>query len=78
MRLLLNWPVNVLQAPTMYGFTPSVDGGTAAAAFQSGFAEISSDIPVMMGTTLNEMMPIAYGEDLSLEQARSVWKNIWR
>ena len=34
-------------------------------------AEISKDIPVMIGSTLNEMMPVAYGEkELTLEQAK--------
>jgi para-nitrobenzyl esterase len=65
--------------PTMYGFTPSVDGEVLLQQpFSPGFAEISSDIPVMMGTTLNEMMPVAYGEkDLSLEQARERLEKIY-
>ncbi len=56
----------------MYGFAPSVDGDVLLQQpFSPGFADISKDIPVMMGSTLNEMMPVAYGEkDLTLEQAK--------
>jgi len=58
--------------PTMYGFAPSVDGEVLLQQpFSPGFADISYDIPVMIGTTLNEMMPTAYGEkDLTMEQAK--------
>jgi para-nitrobenzyl esterase len=57
---------------TMYGFAPSVDGDILLQQpFSPGFAEISNDIPLMMGSTLNEMMPTFYGEkDLTLEQAK--------
>jgi len=59
-------------SPTMFGFAPSVDGVVLLQQpFSPGFAEISKDIPVMIGSTLNEMMPVAYGEkELTLEQAR--------
>lgn len=59
-------------SPTMFGFAPSADGVVLLQQpFSPGFAEISKDIPLMMGSTLNEMMPVAYGEkELTLEQAR--------
>ena len=59
-------------SPTMFGFAPSADGVVLLQQpFSPGFAEISKDIPVMIGSTLNEMMPVAYGEkELTLEQAR--------
>lgn len=59
-------------SPTMFGFAPSADGIVLLQQpFSPGFAEISKDIPLMMGSTLNEMMPVAYGEkELTLEQAR--------
>ncbi|MFA5228893.1 MAG: carboxylesterase family protein, partial [Candidatus Paceibacterota bacterium] len=39
--------------------------------FSPGFAGISKEIPLMMGSTLNEMMPVAYGEkELTMDQAR--------
>jgi len=59
-------------SPTMFGFAPSADGVVLLQQpFSPGFAEISKDIPLMIGSTLNEMMPVAYGEkELTLEQAR--------
>jgi para-nitrobenzyl esterase len=57
---------------TMFGFAPSVDSVVLLQQpFSPGFADISKDIPVMMGTTLNELMSTAYAEkDLTLEQAK--------
>lgn len=59
-------------SPTMYGFAPSADGEVLLQQpFSPGFADISKDIPVMIGSTLNELMPTAYGEkDLTIEQAK--------
>ncbi len=67
----LNGPRNS-GSPVMFGFAPSADGEVLLQQpFSPGFAEISKDIPLMMGSTLNEMMPTAYGEkDLTLEQAK--------
>jgi len=57
---------------TMFGFAPSADGDVLLRQpFSPGFADISNDIPLMMGSTLNEMMPTFYGEkSLTLEQAK--------
>lgn len=59
-------------SPTMVGFAPSADGVVLLQQpFSPGFADISKDIPVMMGSTLNELVRTAYGEkDLTLEQAK--------
>jgi para-nitrobenzyl esterase len=59
-------------APTMFGFSPSADGVVLLQQpFSPGFADISKDIPVMMGTTFNELMPTVYAEkDLTMEQAK--------
>ncbi|HPB05736.1 MAG TPA: carboxylesterase family protein, partial [Prolixibacteraceae bacterium] len=59
-------------SPTMFGFAPSPDGvDLLQQPFSPGFAEISKDIPLMMGSTLNELMPTVYGEkELTLEQAK--------
>lgn len=56
----------------MFGFAPSADGEVLVQQpFSPGFAEFSKDIPLMIGSTLNEMMPTAYGEkDLTEAQAR--------
>ncbi|WP_372652449.1 carboxylesterase/lipase family protein [Draconibacterium sp.] len=59
-------------SPTMFGFAPSADGDVLLQQpFSPGFADISHDIPLMMGTTLNELMRTAYGEkELTLEEAK--------
>ncbi len=59
-------------SPTMFGFAPSPDGvDLLQQPFSPGFADISKDIPLMMGSTLNELMPTVYGEkELTLEQAK--------
>lgn len=59
-------------SPSMFGFAPSVDGKVLVQQpFSPGFADFSNDIPVMIGTTLNELVNTAYGEkDLTLEQAK--------
>ena len=57
---------------TMFGFAPSADGVVLLQQpFSPGFAGISKEIPLMMGSTLKEMMPVAYGEkELTMEEAR--------
>mgnify|MGYP005811046809 CR=1 FL=1 len=68
-------------SPRMFGFAPSADGEVLLQQpFSPGFASISDDIPLMIGTTLNELMRTAYGEkDLTLKQAKerlaTVYKN---
>ncbi len=59
-------------SPTMFGFSPSADGEVLLQQpFSPGFADISKDIPLMIGSTLNELMPTFYSEkDLTLEQAK--------
>lgn len=59
-------------SPTLFGFAPSADGEVLVQQpFSPGFAAFSSHVPLMMGSTLNEMMPVAYGDSsLTLEQAR--------
>ena len=56
----------------MFGFAPSADGDILVQQpFSPTFADFSNDIPILMGSTLNEMMPVFYGEkDLTLEQAK--------
>lgn len=59
-------------SPSLFGFAPSADGEILLQQpFSPGFAEISKDIPLMIGSTLNELMRTFYGEkDLTLEQAK--------
>lgn len=59
-------------SPIMFGFAPSADGVVLLQQpFSPGFADISKDIPLMIGSTLNELMPTVYGEkNLTMEQAK--------
>lgn len=59
-------------SPTMFGFVPSADGVVLLQQpFSPGFADISKDIPLMIGTTFNELMRTFYAEkDLTTEQAK--------
>jgi para-nitrobenzyl esterase len=59
-------------SPTMFGFAPSADSIILLQQpFSPGFADISKDIPLMIGSTLNELMKTAYAEkDLTMEQAK--------
>ncbi|MFO8000895.1 MAG: carboxylesterase family protein [Marinilabilia sp.] len=59
-------------SPTMFGFAPSADGEVLLQQpFSPGFADISKDIPLLMGTTMNELMETTYDEkDLTMEQAK--------
>lgn len=59
-------------SPVMFGFAPSADGVVLLQQpFSPGFAEISYNKPVMIGSTLNELMPVVYGEkNLTMKQAK--------
>ena len=59
-------------SPKMFGFAPSADGEVLLQQpFTPGFATISDDIPLMIGTTLNELVQTAYGKKgLTLVQAK--------
>ena len=59
-------------SPQMFGFAPSADSIVLVQQpFSPGFADFSKGIPVMIGSTLNELMPTVYGEkDLTLDQAK--------
>ncbi len=56
----------------MFGFGPVPDSiNLLQQPFTPDFADISNDIPLLIGTTLNELMRTAYAEkDLTLEQAK--------
>ena len=60
------------ESPSMFGFAPSADGVVLLQQpFSPGFADISYGIPLMMGSTLNELMRTFYGEkDMTLQQAK--------
>ena len=58
--------------PMMWGFGPTPDGETLLQQpFQPGFAAISNDIPLMIGTTFNELQRLHYKRELTQEEART-------
>ena len=58
--------------PMMWGFGPTPDGEVLLQQpFQPAFASISDDIPLMIGTTFNELQRSRYTQTISFEQART-------
>src|SRR5690606_25956408 len=57
---------------TMFGFGPVPDGvNLLQQPFTPGFAEISNDIPLLIGTTFNELVKTAYDEkNLTIQEAK--------
>jgi len=57
--------------PMMWGFGPTPDGDVLLQQpFQPGFASISDNIPIMIGTTFNELQRLAYNRQMTLDEAR--------
>ena len=57
--------------PMMWGFGPTPDGETLLQQpFQNGFAKISDNIPIMIGTTFNELQRLRYDKEITLDEAR--------
>ena len=57
--------------PMMWGFGPTPDGEVLLQQpFQPAFASISDDIPLLIGTTFNELQRARYGQKVTFEQAR--------
>ena len=56
----------------VFGFDPVPDGvDLLQQPFTPGFADMSKDIPLLIGTTFNEMMETVYDEkDLTMEEAK--------
>jgi para-nitrobenzyl esterase len=58
--------------PMMWGFGPTPDGETLLQQpFQPDFASISDDIPLMIGTTFNELQRLRYNQKLTFADART-------
>ena len=58
--------------PMMWGFGPTPDGETLLQQpFQPGFASISDNIPLMIGTTFNELQHQRYNQKLTFAEART-------
>ena len=57
--------------PMMWGFGPTPDGETLLQQpFQPGFASISDDIPILIGTTFNELQRLRYDQPMTQDEAR--------
>ena len=58
--------------PMMWGFGPTPDGETLLQQpFQPDFADISSDIPLLIGSTFNELQRLTYNRPMTTEEART-------
>lgn len=57
--------------PMMWGFGPTPDGETLLQQpFQPDFASIADEKPILIGTTFNELVRLAYDREYTLEEAR--------
>lgn len=57
--------------PMMWGFGPTPDGEVLLQQpFQPGFATISDDIPLVIGTTYNELQRGQYRREMTLDDAK--------
>ncbi|MBO4825662.1 MAG: carboxylesterase/lipase family protein [Prevotella sp.] len=62
--------------PMMWGFGPSPDGETLLQQpFQPGFASISDNIPILIGTTFNELQRLTYDQPMTADEAREKLKD---
>ena len=58
--------------PMMWGFGPTPDGEVLLQQpFQPSFATISDDVPVMIGTTFNELQRLRYKQPMTMEEAKT-------
>ena len=57
--------------PMMWGFGPTPDGDVLIQQpFQPAFPSFSDNIPILIGTTFNELQRVRYGDRITMEQAR--------
>ena len=57
--------------PMMWGFGPTPDGEVLLQQpFQNGFADISTDVPILIGTTFNELQRLRYDRKMTQQEAR--------
>lgn len=62
--------------PMMWGFGPTPDGEMLLQQpFQNGFADISTNIPIMIGTTFNELQRLRYDQSMTMDEARQELTN---
>ena len=61
--------------PMMWGFGPTPDGEMLLQQpFQPGFASISDHVPLLIGSTFNELQRLQYNRELTMQQAREELK----
>ena len=61
--------------PMMWGFGPTPDGETLLSQpFQPGFSDISNNIPIMIGTTFNELQKLSYDIPMTLDDVKDQLK----
>ncbi len=57
--------------PMMWGFGPTPDGETLLQQpFQDGFSDISNHMPILIGTTFNELQRLRYDKPMTQDEAR--------
>ena len=57
--------------PMMWGFGPTPDGEVLLQQpFQDGFADISNHVPILIGTTFNELQRLRYDQPMTQDEAR--------
>jgi para-nitrobenzyl esterase len=57
--------------PMMWGFGPTPDGEVLLQQpFQDGFSDISNHIPILIGTTFNELQRLRYDQPMTNDEAR--------
>ena len=58
--------------PMMWGFGPTPDGEVMLQQpFQPNFASISDNVPILIGTTFNELQRLQYNQPMTQEEART-------
>ena len=58
--------------PMMWGFGPTPDGEVMLQQpFQPNFASISDNVPILIGTTFNELQRLQYTQPMTQEEART-------
>lgn len=64
--------------PMMWGFGPTPDGEVLLQQpFQPDFASISSDKPLIIGTTFNELVRGQYGREMDIEAAKASVESVY-
>ena len=69
-------------SPIMYGFGPVPDGESLLMQpFQPGFSDISSDVPLLIGTDFNELQLMRhnyYKDEITISQAKDILRETFK